>query len=186
MNIAFNPKDTNTFASACLDRTVKIKICYFQDQSMGLGLKQWKNIQVYAGHTHYVMNITFNPKGTNMYICIVDTVCLNRTVKIKTCYFKISSNPDYVAQWMSPTLYMVFYHLHKLTDSGQVRETNLSVQSLLVNPTPLSSANILITSSIVLVSSASESPIRSHSVGPRVLTLPLPNPCRHSSPRHTN
>jgi coatomer subunit beta' len=24
MSIAFNPKDTNTFASACLDRTVKI------------------------------------------------------------------------------------------------------------------------------------------------------------------
>lgn len=24
MNIAFNPKDSNTFASACLDRTVKV------------------------------------------------------------------------------------------------------------------------------------------------------------------
>ncbi|KAF8810058.1 hypothetical protein BYT27DRAFT_7240885 [Phlegmacium glaucopus] len=24
--------------------------------------KGWKNIQVYKGHTHYIMNLTFNPK----------------------------------------------------------------------------------------------------------------------------
>ncbi|KIM61439.1 hypothetical protein SCLCIDRAFT_121865 [Scleroderma citrinum Foug A] len=40
--------------------------------------KQWKNIQVFDGHTHYVMNIAFNPKDTNTFA----SACLDRTVKM--------------------------------------------------------------------------------------------------------
>ncbi|KAG1848914.1 coatomer WD associated region-domain-containing protein, partial [Suillus subluteus] len=37
--------------------------------------KQWKCIQVYEGHTHYIMNITFNPKDSNTFA----SACLDRT-----------------------------------------------------------------------------------------------------------
>jgi len=57
--------------------------------------KQWRNIQVwslhrppyhpssvrrqtYEGHTHYIMNIAFNPKDTNTFV----SACLDRTVKM--------------------------------------------------------------------------------------------------------
>ncbi|EGN94961.1 hypothetical protein SERLA73DRAFT_76979 [Serpula lacrymans var. lacrymans S7.3] len=40
--------------------------------------KQWKCIQIYEGHTHYIMNITFNPKDANTFA----SACLDRTVKM--------------------------------------------------------------------------------------------------------
>ncbi|KAG8219095.1 coatomer WD associated region-domain-containing protein [Butyriboletus roseoflavus] len=40
--------------------------------------KQWKCIQVHEGHTHYIMNITFNPKDANTFA----SACLDRTVKM--------------------------------------------------------------------------------------------------------
>ncbi|GAA5949972.1 hypothetical protein JCM10213_004272 [Rhodosporidiobolus nylandii] len=38
----------------------------------------WKCTQVYEGHTHYIMNIAFNPKDSNTFA----TACLDRTVKV--------------------------------------------------------------------------------------------------------
>ncbi|TFY80045.1 hypothetical protein EWM64_g3966 [Hericium alpestre] len=40
--------------------------------------KQWKCIQTYEGHTHYIMNIAVNPKDANTFA----SACLDRTVKI--------------------------------------------------------------------------------------------------------
>ncbi|KAF5363874.1 hypothetical protein D9756_000063 [Leucocoprinus leucothites] len=40
--------------------------------------KQWRNIQTYEGHTHYIMNIAFNPKDSNTFV----SACLDRTVKM--------------------------------------------------------------------------------------------------------
>ncbi|KIY50151.1 coatomer protein [Fistulina hepatica ATCC 64428] len=40
--------------------------------------KGWKNIQVYEGHTHYIMNLAFNPKDPNTFA----SSCLDRTVKM--------------------------------------------------------------------------------------------------------
>ncbi|KAF8416722.1 WD40-repeat-containing domain protein, partial [Boletus edulis BED1] len=40
--------------------------------------KQWKCIQVYEGHTHYIMTIAFNPKDANTFA----SACLDRTVKM--------------------------------------------------------------------------------------------------------
>ncbi|KNZ72668.1 Coatomer subunit beta', partial [Termitomyces sp. J132] len=40
--------------------------------------KNWKNIQVYEGHTHYIMNLAFNPKDSNTFA----SACLDRTVKM--------------------------------------------------------------------------------------------------------
>ncbi|KAF5321445.1 hypothetical protein D9619_000081 [Psilocybe cf. subviscida] len=40
--------------------------------------KGWKNIQVYEGHTHYIMNLAFNPKDANTFV----SACLDRTVKM--------------------------------------------------------------------------------------------------------
>jgi coatomer subunit beta' len=40
--------------------------------------KGWKCVQVYEGHSHYVMSIAFNPKDTNTFA----SACLDRTVKI--------------------------------------------------------------------------------------------------------
>ncbi|EIM88049.1 coatomer protein [Stereum hirsutum FP-91666 SS1] len=40
--------------------------------------KQWKCIQSYEGHTHYIMNIAINPKDANTFA----SACLDRTVKI--------------------------------------------------------------------------------------------------------
>ncbi|KAF9463704.1 coatomer protein [Collybia nuda] len=40
--------------------------------------KGWKNIQIYEGHTHYIMNLAFNPKDSNTFA----SACLDRTVKM--------------------------------------------------------------------------------------------------------
>ncbi|KAF8595407.1 coatomer protein [Ceratobasidium sp. AG-I] len=40
--------------------------------------KGWKCVQVYEGHTHYIMNIAVNPKDNNTFA----SACLDRTVKI--------------------------------------------------------------------------------------------------------
>ncbi|GLB34322.1 putative the coatomer is a cytosolic protein complex that binds to dilysine motifs and reversibly associates with Golgi non- clathrin-coated vesicles, which further mediate biosynthetic protein transport from the ER, via the Golgi up to the trans Golgi network [Lyophyllum shimeji] len=40
--------------------------------------KGWKCIQVYEGHTHYIMNLAFNPKDSNTFA----SACLDRTVKM--------------------------------------------------------------------------------------------------------
>ncbi|KAF8583901.1 coatomer beta [Ramaria rubella] len=40
--------------------------------------KQWKCIQIYEGHTHYIMNLAVNPKDPNTFA----SACLDRTVKI--------------------------------------------------------------------------------------------------------
>ncbi|KAI0033319.1 coatomer protein [Vararia minispora EC-137] len=40
--------------------------------------KQWKCIQSYEGHTHYIMNIAINPKDPNTFA----SSCLDRTVKM--------------------------------------------------------------------------------------------------------
>ncbi|KAF9477857.1 coatomer protein [Pholiota conissans] len=40
--------------------------------------KGWKNIQTYEGHTHYIMNLAFNPKDSNTFV----SACLDRTVKM--------------------------------------------------------------------------------------------------------
>ncbi|PPR04845.1 hypothetical protein CVT24_007233 [Panaeolus cyanescens] len=40
--------------------------------------KGWKCIQIYEGHTHYIMNLVFNPKDTNTFA----SACLDRTVKM--------------------------------------------------------------------------------------------------------
>jgi WD40 repeat protein len=36
--------------------------------------KGWKNIQTYEGHTHYIMNLAFNPKDVNTFV----SACLDR------------------------------------------------------------------------------------------------------------
>ncbi|GAA5944224.1 coatomer subunit beta' [Sporobolomyces koalae] len=40
--------------------------------------KGWKCVQVFEGHTHYIMNIAFNPKDSNTFA----SACLDRTVKV--------------------------------------------------------------------------------------------------------
>ncbi|KAF7370716.1 Coatomer subunit beta' [Mycena sanguinolenta] len=40
--------------------------------------KGWKNIQIYEGHTHFIMNLCFNPKDSNTFA----SACLDRTVKM--------------------------------------------------------------------------------------------------------
>ncbi|KAK9451268.1 coatomer WD associated region-domain-containing protein [Limtongia smithiae] len=40
--------------------------------------KDWRCIQVFEGHSHYVMSLAFNPKDTNTFA----SACLDRTVKI--------------------------------------------------------------------------------------------------------
>ncbi|KAF0531175.1 Coatomer, beta subunit [Gigaspora margarita] len=40
--------------------------------------KGWKCIQVFEGHTHYVMNVNFNPKDSNTFA----SACLDRTIKV--------------------------------------------------------------------------------------------------------
>jgi coatomer subunit beta' len=40
--------------------------------------KGWKCVQVFEGHSHYVMGMSINPKDTNTFA----SACLDRTVKI--------------------------------------------------------------------------------------------------------
>jgi len=44
-------------------------LCYSQPHN---------SCQVYEGHTHYIMNITFNPKDSNSFA----SACLDRTIKM--------------------------------------------------------------------------------------------------------
>ncbi|KAL1920473.1 uncharacterized protein VTP21DRAFT_850 [Calcarisporiella thermophila] len=40
--------------------------------------KGWKCMQVFEGHTHYVMSLAFNPKDTNTFV----SACLDKTIKV--------------------------------------------------------------------------------------------------------
>ncbi|KAI9012828.1 coatomer WD associated region-domain-containing protein [Gaertneriomyces semiglobifer] len=53
--------------------------------------KNWRNIMVFDGHTHYIMKLAFNPKDTNTFA----SACLDRTVKI----WSLGSNtPNYTLE----------------------------------------------------------------------------------------
>lgn len=69
MGLAINPKDTNTFASACLDRTVKI-------WSLGSGTP---NFTLEAHETKGVNHVDYYPQSDKPYIL---TTSDDRTVKI--------------------------------------------------------------------------------------------------------
>ncbi|KDR84450.1 hypothetical protein GALMADRAFT_237319 [Galerina marginata CBS 339.88] len=53
--------------------------------------KGWKNIQIYEGHTHYIMNLAFNPKDANTFV----SACLDRTVKM---WSLSSSTPNFTME----------------------------------------------------------------------------------------
>ncbi|KIJ98527.1 hypothetical protein K443DRAFT_207234 [Laccaria amethystina LaAM-08-1] len=53
--------------------------------------KGWKNIQIYEGHTHYIMNLAFNPKDANTFV----SACLDRTVKMWSI---TSSTPNFTME----------------------------------------------------------------------------------------
>ncbi|PWN50666.1 putative SEC27-coatomer complex beta subunit [Violaceomyces palustris] len=42
--------------------------------------KNWRHVQTFEGHTHYIMNLCFNPKDSNTFA----SSCLDRTVKVWT------------------------------------------------------------------------------------------------------
>ncbi|KAN0060893.1 Coatomer subunit beta' [Thecaphora frezii] len=42
--------------------------------------KNWRLVQTFEGHTHYIMNLCFNPKDSNTFA----SSCLDRTVKVWT------------------------------------------------------------------------------------------------------
>ncbi|KAI9845277.1 MAG: hypothetical protein M1838_001800 [Thelocarpon superellum] len=69
MGLAINPKDTNTFASACLDRTVKI-------WSLGAGTP---NFTLEAHETKGVNHVDYYPQSDKPYLL---TTSDDRTVKI--------------------------------------------------------------------------------------------------------
>ncbi|KAI9695479.1 MAG: hypothetical protein M1820_008581 [Bogoriella megaspora] len=69
MGLAINPKDTNTFASACLDRTVKI-------WSLGSGTP---NFTLEAHETKGVNHVDYYPQSDKPYIL---TTSDDRTVKV--------------------------------------------------------------------------------------------------------
>lgn len=48
--------------------------------------KQWACQQVFEGHTHYVMQIVFNPKDNNTFA----SASLDRTLKVRKPRFLIS------------------------------------------------------------------------------------------------
>lgn len=50
----------------------------------------WKNIQVFEGHSHYVMQVVFNPKDTNTFA----SASLDRSVKVTLAPFKEDSWPQ--------------------------------------------------------------------------------------------
>ncbi|KAF8425927.1 coatomer WD associated region-domain-containing protein [Tirmania nivea] len=70
MSLAINPKDTNTFASACLDRTVKI---------WSLGGSGTANLTLEAHDTKGVNHVDYYPAADKPYIL---TTSDDRTVKI--------------------------------------------------------------------------------------------------------
>lgn len=53
--------------------------------------KGWKCVQVYEGHSHYVMGLAINPKDTSLFA----SACLDRTVKVwsvsEQCALALSS-----------------------------------------------------------------------------------------------
>ncbi|KAF9535194.1 coatomer protein [Crepidotus variabilis] len=53
--------------------------------------KGWKNIQTYEGHTHYIMNLAFNPKDGNTFA----SSCLDRTIKMWSLG---SSSPNFTME----------------------------------------------------------------------------------------
>ena len=70
MSLAINPKDTNTFASACLDRTVKI---------WSLGGSGTANLTLEAHDTKGVNHVDYYPAADKPYIL---TTSDDRTVKV--------------------------------------------------------------------------------------------------------
>lgn len=70
MSLAINPKDTNTFASACLDRTVKI---------WNLGGSGTANLTLEAHDTKGVNHVDYYPAADKPYIL---TTSDDRTIKI--------------------------------------------------------------------------------------------------------
>ncbi|KAI1148048.1 coatomer WD associated region-domain-containing protein [Nemania diffusa] len=53
--------------------------------------RQWKCVQVFEGHSHYVMSLAINPKDTNTFA----SACLDRTVKIWSLG---SSSPNFTLE----------------------------------------------------------------------------------------
>ncbi|KAJ3021791.1 Coatomer subunit beta' [Thoreauomyces humboldtii] len=66
-HIAIHP--TQPYILTCSDDTT-IKLWDWE--------KGWKNIMVFEGHTHFVMQVNFNPKDGNTFA----SACLDRTVKV--------------------------------------------------------------------------------------------------------
>ncbi|KAJ1562877.1 Coatomer subunit beta' [Nowakowskiella sp. JEL0078] len=66
-HIAVHP--TQSFVLTCSDDML-IKLWDWE--------KGWKNIQVFEGHTHYVMQVAFNPKDPNTFA----SACMDKTVKV--------------------------------------------------------------------------------------------------------
>lgn len=81
MSLAINPKDTNTFASACLDRTVKI-------WSLG---SSTPNFQLEAHETKGVNHVDYYPHSDKPYLLTTsDDVGLDVlgywTILLTSCY----------------------------------------------------------------------------------------------------
>lgn len=76
MSLAINPKDTNTFASACLDRTVKI-------WSLG---SSTPNFQLEAHETKGVNHVDYYPHSDKPYLLTtsddVSPLCLRAWNKL--------------------------------------------------------------------------------------------------------
>ncbi|KAJ3161160.1 Coatomer subunit beta' [Geranomyces michiganensis] len=79
-NIAVHP--TQPYILTCSD-DMMIKLWDWE--------KGWKNINVFEGHTHYIMQVTFNPKDGNTFA----SACLDRTVKVWSLG---SSTPNYTLE----------------------------------------------------------------------------------------
>lgn len=63
--------------------------------------KNWKCIQVFEGHAHYVMSIAINPKDTNTFA----SACLDRTVKVwslgsPTANFTLEAHESKGVNWV--------------------------------------------------------------------------------------
>lgn len=47
--------------------------------------KGWICTQIFEGHSHYVMQVTFNPKDTNTFA----SASLDRTIKVEWMFFDV-------------------------------------------------------------------------------------------------